>query len=433
MKDNLVNGWYKCVGRNNDWTKGKLYYFENGFTKDDKGVCRPTCVWPQKYNDPASEYWFEWVGLVPADKKEVEKMKHDTMNDSRINGFYKATKTNADWYEGRQYYFRDGYTINDGGDTRPCGEPLKYWTSRTRDWLKKEGLVPATDEMDIFNRVNEAAVNGMDVCDCEDCVNCPYVPVRNCRTQMIDDFKALRKMLENRKEQNYEAMPIQGGFVHDNKKADKKPVLVGRWYRDKETFEVFKVVDIGVLWKDRNRVNVAGIQIKMEGIDTGFKMVVNKFDSADEFYEDFERWDVNNDGGSFNFVALEDLSSENHSKLFKKGHLYSVVEGRVYNCDCDMRFKDFFEMESYFGGGKLIRTVGQGLLDDPTDGLYTGMAVFKREKVICSRDNWQFTKGKIYRFVNGIAMDDTGSLTVWRNFGLLDYFAPVDNLKVEGD
>lgn len=350
------------------------------------------------------------------------------MDDYWINGFYKATKTNAAWSYGKQYYFRNGYTVDDDGETRPCGEPLKYWTSRTRDWLKKEGLVPATDEMDIFDRVNEASVNCID--DQVECVEeCPYRRTPNCKDQMISDFRALREMRKNRKEQKHEAMPIQGGFVYDNKKADKKPVLVGRWYRDKETFRVFKVIDVGIR---RMHYDVVGIQIKMEGIDTGFKMVVNKFDSADEFYEDFELWDVNNDGGSFDFVALEDLSSEFFTRLFEKNHLYSVVEGRVYNCDCDMRFKDFSEMASYFGGDKLICTVGQGRLDDPTDGLYTGMAVFKREKVI-SVDSCRFTKGKIYRFVNGIANDDIGNPTFWKNFDLLNFFTPVDNLKVEGD
>lgn len=272
-------------------------------------------------------------------------MKHDTMNDSRINGFYKATKTSMDWCEGRQYYFRDGYTIDDDGNTRPSGAPLEYWTHRTRDWLKREGLVPATNEIDIFNRVNEAAVNCVD--DQVECVEeCPYRHVPNCKEQMIDDFKALRKMQENRKEHEHEAMPIQGGFVYSNKRKSNKPipVMIGNYVRDKVRFEVFKVIDASIRCKDHE---LLGIQIELKGIDTGVKMLVNYKDAGD-FFEDFDQWRIDEDGGSFNFVVLEDfLPRESFTQLFEKKHLYSVVEGRVCDTNCDLRFRNYMELEKF--------------------------------------------------------------------------------------
>lgn len=347
MKDNLVNGWYKCIKMNSDWTKGKFYYFENGFTKDDEGRCRPLHgSSPQKYNDAPSELWFELAGLVPADEKEVQKMKHGTMDDYWVNGFYKATKTNAAWSEGKQYYFRDGYTVDDDGDTRPCGEPLKYWTSRTRDWMKKEGLIPATDEMDIFDRVEQAAVNCVD--DQVECVEeCPYRRTPNCKDQMISDFRALREMRKNRKEQEREAMPIQGGFAYGNKRKSDKPipVMIGNYVRDKVRFEVFKVIDASIRWKDHE---LLGIQIKLKGIDTGVKMLV-KYKDAYDFFEDFDQWRIDEDGGSFNFVVLEDLlPPESFTQLFEKKHLYSVVEGRVCDTICDLRFRNYAELEKFF-------------------------------------------------------------------------------------
>lgn len=346
-------------------------------------------------------------------------MKHDNTNDNRINGFYKATKTNAAWSEGKQYYFRDGYTVDDDGDRRPYSMTLEYRDTGCEEWLKDEGLVPATDEMDIFDRVNEAAVNCVD--DQVECVKeCPYHRVPNCKDQMIDDFKALRKMRENRKEHEHEAMPIQGGFVYSNKRKSNKSVIVGSLCRDKGTLEVYTVTDISFVqfsW------TVYGIRVDLKSIDKWLKIHAS-FNSMDDFYEQFELWECDKDGGSFDFVALEDLSNESDTRVFKKGHLYSVVEGRVCNCDCDMRFRDLSEMAAYFGGGKLIRTVGQGHLDDPTEGLYTGMAVFKGGLSM-------FTKGKIYRFVNGIGKDDTGRLTFWKKLTFADYFMPVKNLKVE--
>ena len=201
--------------------------------------------------------------------------------------------------------------------------------------------------------------------------------------------------------------------MHDNKRESKKHVIIGCLYRDKETLEAYKITDIRIM---------EAIRVDFESIDRGFWMYAN-FNSMDEFYEQFEPWERDGNGGSFDFVALEDLFSEDCSRLFKKGHLYSVVKGRVCNCDCDMRFKDFFEMESYFGGNMLIRTVGQGSLNDPTDGLYTGMAVFRGN---C----WGYTKGKIYRFVNGVVKNDIGLPSFWRKMIFADYFAPVKNLEV---
>lgn len=412
MDNNLVNGWYKCIESNDDWTKGKLYYFENGQTKDDKGVRRPAqAAFPQKYNDRASEYWFEWVGLVPADKKEVKKMKHDTMNDSRINGFYKATKTNKYWSKGRQYYFHNGYTFDDDGDTRPCGEPLKYWTSRTRDWLKKEGLVPATDEMDIFDRVNEAAVNCIEVPECEE-VGCPYAHVENCKEQMITDFHALRKMRENRKEQEHEAMPCRGGFVFDNRPIGPT-IMVGKLYREKEKLAVYRVTDIDTVTVDcmypGPEIRQKIFHVKYEGVETGCKKQ-SRFEDCDEFFKAFEPWDSDDDCGSFDFVLMHDIYfSDNGAfatskRVLEKGKRYSVFKGRIIGTYSDRRFRNYKELNRLLENSAIEIDENNVQTEDPTEGMFTGYAVCKED-----RDRFlYFTKGKQYRFVNGVVKDDCG-------------------------
>lgn len=389
MDNNLVNGWYKCIKGDDCWTEGEFYYFKNGCTKDDKGNRRPcNGASPQAYNDPVSEKWFKYSGLVPADEKEVYGMKHDTMNDNRVNGFYKATKTSASWSEGKQYYFRDGYTVDDSGDGRPCSVPLKYNDARCERWLKDEGLVPATNKMDIFDRANAAAVNCTDNhLEC-DGAECPYLNTPNCKDQMIDDFKALRKELE------HEAC---------------KPVMVGCFCRDRRTLELFKIVDASV-------GPILGVEIY--GVGTG-RTAYLVFHGLDEFYNQFEPWERDQKGGSFDFVALEDLP------LLVAGHVYCVDGGKILGIPKnDLRFKSYEELEKYFDG-KTIQTDVNHQIDDPTEGLYTGFAVAVKDFRAVSK---VMTKGKIYRFVNGVAKLDNDLTMLFPDHVFDLYFKPVTNL-----
>jgi hypothetical protein len=423
MGDDLVNGWYKCIKSSVNLTKGEFYWFENGRTKDDEGNQRPhSTVSPQRYNDPLSEQWFRWAGLVPADENEMRKMKHDTMEDYRINGFYKATKTDAAWSEGKQYYFRDGYTIDDNGKTRPEGGFLSHGCGLDESWLTLQGLVPATEETDIFDRVNEAAVNCATATTLCIGKKCPYCRVPNCKDQMVNDFKALREMRRNQKEEEHEAIPYQGGFVYDLRDAFKA-VTVGHLYRDIKTLEVFKVAAVSTRWKHQM---VIGFLVEFEGISTKYKRRVN-FLNMSEFCALFEPWDGNKDGGTFGFVALEDLSNEGATRLFldMKGHRYQVVDGRAGESFGDMRFRSFDEAAACFGNDKLILVNGCGALDDPTEGLYTGFAV-----ATASIDKL-LTKGKIYRFVHGVVKLDNGftMLFEFQAWPFDSYFRPVVNME----
>lgn len=330
--------------------------------------------------------------------------KIDNMDDTRINGFYKATYTSAAWSKGSQYYFRDGYTIDDNGHTRPCGEPLKYWEHQTRDWLKNEGLVPATSEMDIFDRVNEAAVNCTD--NHEECSDqeCPYLRVPNCRDQMIDDFKALRKIRENRKEQEHEAMPCRGGYVFDNRSIGPA-IIVGKLYREKEKLAVYRVTDIDTMSIDcmypgpgiRQKI----FHVKYEGVETGCKKQ-SRFEDCDEFFKAFEPWDSDDDCGSFDFVLMHDIRFSESKRVLEKRKRYSVFKGRIIGTCSDRRFRNYKELDRLLENNAIEIDENNVQTEDPTEGTFTGYAVCKED-----RDRF-FTKGKQYLFVNGVVKNDYG-------------------------
>lgn len=407
MDGNLVNGWYKCIEGSTDWTEGEFYYFVDGLTRDDKGNKRPACSSPQKYNDPCSESWFRLAGLVPADENEVQKMKHNTMEDYRINGFYKATKTDSDWSEGRQYYFRDGYTVDDNGKTRPLGRTLKHGCSIDNEWLNWQGLIPATDETDIFNRVNDAAVSCVDNHISCDNLECPYRCTPNCKDQMISDFKALREMRGNRKSQEQKSMPS----MH-------QAIMVGRFYRNKITLEVFEIISISVS-------NAYAVELR--GVGTRVKTTVDCTNAID-FYDRFEPWHPENDGGNFDFVVLEDLDVNSVVRsAFKINHVFRVINGEIIGIGYDFRFKSYEELEKHFGNKTIQTDCEKRQTENPADGLYTGYAIYTGS--YRPLDNL-FTVGKVYRFTNGLVNTNAGHLKLFESsYMLAKLFRPIVNME----
>ena len=332
-----------------------------------------------------------------------------------VNGWYKCDKSNEKcdngnwaWIEGKYYYFKDGYTMDEAGMQRPTGRhPLT--TGFCDDcWLENHHLILAEWTNGCPVKLEDGRTGKITICEDEmievqldNTYTIPsFVKITPNEFEVINPLPSFQQLVgQIRHFQRSGRYPWGSG---DNPSFEIPEV--GQLVRDKDDLSVWQVVEVYIdcLCCDITPHHYVELRCMEKPSDPYAPSLMRHETRFLDFWDHYEKW--SDDMGFTGMFFTSD------------GRVQTVYKGCIQMpgfCNKSHRYKDLDEIRKYVDPNAIeVDATTYCKQDDPAKDWFTGYAICVYDGRDNPKDPWLYpiTKGKIYRMEKGRFVNDKNAL-----------------------